>query len=136
MAQCRLTGLDEILELLEKLENPDDIAEKILFEGGNILKDEMRNTITTAADRGYATGELASSIVPTTPMKNNHGYFVAVRPVGTDSKGVRNGEKLQYLEHGTTRGQKGRPTIGNAGKRVESICAETAQEIFNKHVKL
>ena len=135
MAKCEIKGFDDLLDGLKNLENADEIAEEILFEGGNILRDDMRDAVRSAANRGYATGELAASIIPTAPMKNAMGHFVAVRPVGTDSKGVRNGEKLTYLEHGTSRQQK-RSELGKVAEKAEPKIAEKAQEIFDKHVKL
>lgn len=135
MAKCEIQGFEELIDGLEGLNNVDEIADEILFEGGNILKDNMKSSISSAADRGYATGELASSIIPTAPQKNGLGRFVAVRPVGNDSKGVSNGAKLQFLEHGTSR-QQPRPAIAKVANQSEGKIAEKAQEIFNKYVKL
>lgn len=136
MARCEVKGIDELLQGLNDLEDIDAIANDILFECGNILEKDMKSEIRRAANRGYATGELENSIVPTAPMKNAYGHFVAVRPVGTDSKGVRNGEKLQYLQEGTKKGQQGRKGLKEVGKKSEEKCAKKAQEILNKHTKL
>lgn len=135
MAKCEIQGFDEILEKLEDLGDVDEIANEILFECGNILKDDMKAAINSAADRGYSTGELAESIVPTAPKKNDIGHFVAVRPVGSDSKGVSNGAKLQFLEHGTSK-QQPRPTLAKVASTSEGKISQRAQEIFNKHVNL
>lgn len=137
MARCKVTGLNELADMFEKqLKDTEDIVNEILFECGNILRDEMKSTVRSSADRGYATGNLENSIIPTKPIKNGSGHFVAVRPVGTDSKGVRNGEKLQYLEHGTKKGQVARSDLSQVGDKAELKCADKAQEIFDKHVKL
>lgn len=135
MAKMQVTGIDDLISGLEDLADVDGIIEEMLFEAGNILGDDMKSAIEQAANRGYASGDLAASIVPTAPEKNNLGYFVAVRPVGEDKKGVRNGEKLQYLEHGTSR-QQPRPLLKKVAKQSEPKCAAKMQEIFDKHVKL
>lgn len=135
MAKCEVKGFEELFEALAGLEKADEIADEILFEGGNILKADMRSAISSAANRGYATGDLAHSIIPTPPQKNGLGHFVAVRPVGKDSKGVSNGAKLQFLEHGTSKQQK-RSELGDVAKKAEGKIAARAQEIFDKRVKL
>lgn len=135
MARMQVTGIDELISGLEDLMDVEEIEKEMLFEAGNILRDDMKSAITEAANRGYATGDLAASIIPTQPEKNDLGYFVAVRPVGTDKKGVRNGEKLTYLEHGTSK-QQPRPVLTKVAKQSEQKCVEKMQEIFDKHIKL
>ena len=143
MARCRVEGLNDLIDCLEDMiDNIDNAVEEALFEGGNILRDNVKSEIRSVANRTdtkgkkYSTGELAASVVPTTPAKNGYGNFVAVRPVGMDSKGVRNGEKWGYLEHGVPGGQDAHHFIDSALSKSEAKCAEIAQEILNKHVKL
>ena len=100
------------------------------------LQKNIREEITSAADRGYATGELASSVIPDTPEKNAFGHYVSVRPVGIDSKGVRNGEKWGYLENGNGGNQKPHPFEDKATKRSETECTEKMQEVFNRHINI
>lgn len=137
MARCRLEGLDDLIDCFKDLiDDLDTVAEEALFEGGNVLRDNAKSGIRDAANRGYATGELESSIIPTTPEKNDRGHFVAVRPVGQNSRGIRNGEIWGYLEHGVPGEQEAHHFIDDALNKSESECAEIAQEVLDKHVKL
>lgn len=132
MAKANIVGLDDLLKGLEDLLDIEDVEKEVLSESGKILENQMKSEIRKAANRGYATGDLASSISSTAPAKNNNGYFVAVRPVGKDRKGIRNGEKLQYLEHGTSK-QQPRPILQKVVSQSENECAEKAQEIISKY---
>lgn len=137
MARCELQGFDDLMKCLDGVaENIDSVVEEALIEGGNVLRDNARSEVIRAANRKYATGELASSIIPTVPKKNSYGHFVAVRPVGTDSKGVRNGEKWGYLENGIPGKQEAHHFEDAATSRSEAECARIAQEVFDKYVKL
>ena len=93
MARIRMEGLDELIRALEDAENIDEIAEEMLVEGGHTLQVNVRSEIMGAADRGYATGQLMNSVIPSVPRKNAYGYYVEVIPTGPDSRGVRNGAK-------------------------------------------
>lgn len=136
MARCRIEGLDDLIRALEDAEDVDQIAEEMLAEGANTLQENIKSEIMGAADRGYATGELASSVIPDAPRKNGYGHYVEVRPVGMDSKGVRNGEKWGYLEHGNGGSQKPHPFVDKAVTRSETECAEAMQEAYDRHMKL
>lgn len=135
MAKVNIVGFDDLLNGLDSLLDTEAIAKEALNESGKILEKRMKTEIRNAANRGYATGDLALSICQTLPIKNGNGYFVAVRPVGTDSKGVRNGEKLQYLEHGTSK-QQARPILQKVASQSEKECIEKAQEVINKYANI
>ena len=136
MAKCRVDSMDDLLQTLENAADVDSISEEMLTEGAQVLQKNIREEITSAADRGYATGELASSVIPDTPEKNAFGHYVSVRPVGIDSKGVRNGEKWGYLENGNGGNQKPHPFEDRATKRSETECTEKMQEVFNRHINI
>ena len=136
MAKCRVESMDDLLQTLENAADVDSISEEMLTEGAQVLQKNIREEITSAADRGYATGELASSVIPDTPEKNAFGHYVSVRPVGIDSKGVRNGEKWGYLENGNGGNQKPHPFEDRATKRSETECTEKMQEVFNRHINI
>lgn len=137
MAKCRVEGLDDLIDCFEDLiDDIDSVAEEALFEGGNVLKNNVKAGIRSAANRDFATGQLEASIVPTVPQKNSYGHFVAVRPVGQNSRGIRNGEIWGYLEHGVPGKQDAHQFIDSALSKSEGKCAEIAQEIFDKHVKI
>jgi len=61
------------------------------------------------------------------------GYYATVRPTGKDSKGVRNMEKMVYLEYGTSK-QSPAPTLTKAIKDSEKAVLNKMQEVFNREV--
>ena len=69
MAKCRVDSMDDLLQTLENAADVDSISEEMLTEGAQVLQKNIREEITSAADRGYATGELASSVIPDTQRK-------------------------------------------------------------------
>ncbi len=58
MAKCRVDSMDDLLQTLENAADVDSISEEMLAEGAQVLQKNIREEITSAADRGYATGEL------------------------------------------------------------------------------
>lgn len=50
---------------------------------------------------------------------------------GVDRKGVRNNEKLAYLNYGTTK-QQARPVIAKAIDEAEPECLKVMQEKFDE----
>ena len=136
MARIEVEGIDELVAALEKAGKADDIVPQMLVEGGSTLQKNIREEITAAANRGYATGELAKSVIPTPPEKNGFGHYVFVRPVGTDSKGVRNGVKWGYLENGNGGSQKPHPFEDKATKKSETECAERMQQVYDRYGNL
>lgn len=134
MARLEVSGFDEFLSDLDDLvDNLDEIIDDCLDEAAPTLVESLKSEIEKAADRGYATGELAASIVPTRAKANAYGHFAAIRPVGEDERGVRNGEKLAYLEYGTSK-QQPHPVMQKALKKAEPQTIETIQKRFEEHV--
>ncbi len=135
MARCELNGFDGLIEGLNNLAaNTGEIAKKAINAATPTLKDALSQCIEESANRGYATGELAQSIEATKAKQNAYGYFAAVRPVGEDRKGVRNGEKLAYLEYGTSR-QAAHPVIARAINRAGEKCEKIMQDEVEKAVQ-
>ena len=54
--------------------------------------------------------------------------------VGTDSKGVRNAEKMGYKEYGTSK-QPAKPVLKKAVKKSEKECLEIMQKAFEEVTK-
>ena len=137
MARCRVEGLDDVTMILEKLaRDADKIAKLALIEGGRVLKANTSVAIISAATRGYATGELAGSLELTAPEKNAYGWFVVVRPTGTDSKGVRNGAKWGYLQHGNGKGSTKHDFKSAAVAASEGPCKAIAERVLEEHAKI
>ena len=124
-------GFDEFAKELEELGNVDAYAPALLNAAAPILEEGLRGQVKREANRGYATGDLASSIKAKKPGKNAYGHYVMVTAEGKDRKGVRNNEKLAYLNYGTTK-QQARPVIAKAIQESEDDCLEVMQEKFDE----
>lgn len=124
-------GFDDLEKELEQLGDIDDIAPVILEAAAPILKEELQSQVQQAADKGYANGDLAGSIKANKPGENHLGHYVSVTAKGKDRKGIRNNEKLAYLNYGTSK-QSARPVISKAMKNSEKKCLDTMQKKFNE----
>lgn len=138
MARLDLRGLKELDDFMKGLSDLssdiDNIAKDCINAASPTLANCLKNNIRAAANRGYSTGELAQSIVPTEAKTNAYGNFAAVRPVGSDKNGMRNGEKLAYLEYGTSK-QDAHPVMQKSIAQAEPQTKEIIQKRFNEHVK-
>lgn len=117
-----ITGFDGLEELFKKGAKANDIAKKAVDKAAPVLEGSLKGKVAGAASKGYATGALAGSISSTKAKVNDLGVFAAVRPTGHDRKGVRNAQKLAYLEYGTSRGMAPYPVRDAAAAAVEGEC--------------
>lgn len=155
MAKLYIDGLKEMDEFFNGLSNMaadiDEIANDCINEAMPTLEKSLKNNIKSATNKRrknrktgertgkpYSTGELMRSIEPTKAKTNAYGNYAAVRPVGTDKNGVRNGEKLAYLEYGTST-QEPHPvmqkSISEAEPQVKDIIQRRFEEHANKFLK-
>lgn len=132
MARFEMDGFDEMMQDLELLADLDEVANQMIDAASPIVARNMKKNIETAANRGYATGELAASVRATKAKQNNYGHFAAVGVTGTDSKGMRNAEKMAYLEYGTSKGQDAHPIMAKTLHQSEEEVVETMQQVFNR----
>lgn len=129
MARFSFQISDDLTRQLNALENVDKIAPKMIEAGLPIVENELKNR--SAAHK--ETGEMAASIKHTKPRKTDSGHIGVVRPTGTDSKGVRNMEKMAYLEYGTSK-QPSTPVIAPAIVATENQVLEAMQQKFNEEI--
>lgn len=128
-----MNGIDELISQLDRAGDLERIAPKMIEECLPMLENSMRETVSEEVTRGYATGDMVSSIKKTKARRNQYGYFGVVRPTGKDKKGVRNMEKLAYLHYGTSK-QVARPVIQKAVFRVREKLEAKMQEVYNREV--
>lgn len=123
-----INGFDELLEELDELGNFDEIAPKMLEGAVHILEKE----VVGQAQSHWDSGDMVRSIKKTGATAGKRGgYYICVRPTGKDRKGVRNMEKMIWLEYGV----KGRPAVPILSKAVlnaEPAVLKEMQEIFNR----
>lgn len=124
-------GFDDLAEELERLGKIDRCASEMLNAAAPILEKDLKEAVRKEADSGYATGALVSSIKANKPSQNKYGHYVSVTARGKDKKGVRNNEKLAYLNYGTQK-QAARPVIAMAVQNAEDECLEAMQRKFDE----
>ena len=127
----RSMDFDDFARELEALGNVDDYAPEMLQAAAPVLQKALKGRVAKEADRGYATGDLEGAIAAHKPGKNGYGHYVMVTADGVDRKGVRNNEKLAYLNYGTTK-QQARPVIAKAIDEAEPECLKVMQEKFDE----
>lgn len=129
MASFEITGFDKLIQGLEKLDF-DEVAPKMLKEAAPILQNNLKNRSATHTD----TGSMAGSIGTGRLKQKNDGYMISVRPTGTDNKGVRNMEKMCYLEYGTYK-QAATPVLSPAVAESQDPCIDAMQKVFDEYTK-
>lgn len=90
---------DELFDTLEKLAGIEVAGKKALSDAEPIVVDALKRELANHKD----TGKLQESVKATGPKENAKGLYDFIRPTGKDDKGVRNMEKLAYLEYGTSK---------------------------------
>lgn len=130
MAQFSISGMDELLVKLNQLGRFDEIAPKMMKAGMEILQEE----VVAEASKHKDTGAMVASIKPTGLMAGyGGGYYMCTRPTGRDKKGVRNMEKMVYLEYGV-KGRPGVPVITAAVIKAEPKVIQAMQEVFTREI--
>ena len=130
MASFEVKGFEELLTQLDKLGRFDEVAPKMMKAGMEILQEE----VVAEASKHKDTGAMAASIKPTGLMAGyGGGSYMCTRPTGRAKKGVRNMEKLAYLEFGV-KGRPATPVITSAVIRAEPRVLQAMQEVFNREV--
>jgi HK97 gp10 family phage protein len=123
---------DEIDSLMKDLSVLDfhTLAPKMLEEAAPIVKGNIEKR--SAAHRD--SGSMAGSIQPKKVTRGTSEYRISIRPTGKDSKGVRNMEKMCYLEYGTEK-QAATPVMGPAVAESEEPVYEKMQEVFDRETE-
>lgn len=128
------TGIDETLEMFDKIDGTR-IAKRAVNEAAPKAKKALQSSISSAANRGYATGELASAVTASDAKLNEYGVFSVVNAKGKDKKGVRNMEKLAYLEYGVPGRQAPRPVMEKARAMSEEECIQIMERVVDDEVE-
>lgn len=121
--------IDGLLKDLSALEF-SKLAPKMLEEAAPIV----RGNIEKRSAAHKESGDMAASIRAKKITRGTAEYRVSVRPTGKDGKGVRNMEKMCYLEYGTDR-QGATPVMGPAVNESEGPVMEKMQEVFDRETE-
>lgn len=114
---------------MEQLDVIDEIAPKMLESATPILQ----KNLTMELQSHTQTAQMVNSIKATKPKKGKTGWTSTVRPTGKDKKGVRNMEKLVYLQYGTSK-QAATPVLEAVVNKSTIPVADALQETFNKEI--
>jgi hypothetical protein len=134
VAHISFDGFDELEKVMRKIK-PETMAVKAVNKAVPILEEALKSSIAEAANRGYATGELVESVDSTPARGNDLGVFSVVKPEGIDEKGVRNVEKMAYLEYGVaSHGQEPHPVRQTAIDKAKSECIQMMERVINEEV--
>lgn len=132
MAKFNVEFPDDLQQMLEKVGSNSEISKKAVAKGLPILKASVMRELSGHKNKG----DLISSIETTKVEKNKDGYFGVVKPSGTDRKGIRNGEKLAYLEFGAYgHNQSATPVLAPACTKSKEKIYKAFQEVFDEVLK-
>ena len=130
MAHFDIHGFDELMAELSRLGRFDEIAPKMLEESVSILEEEVQKQ----AMQHYASGDMAKSIKKTGAIAGKVGdYYICVRPTGKDRRGVRNMEKMVWLEYGV-KGRPATPVLTTAVLNAQAAVLAKMREVFSREV--
>lgn len=122
----------DLIRQFEQLGAIDDYAPKMLDAAMPIIEKNVKAEIAPHRE----TGAMEASIKPTKAKKTkNGGFYAVVRPTGVDKNGVRNMEKLAYLEFGTVK-QPASPVLTKAINNSRQPVREKMQEVFEEEVRV
>ena len=130
MAKFLVNDFSTALEnQINKFDIVDEIAPKMLKKATPVVEKHLKSSLQTHNQ----TGEMINSIKPTTPNKGKRGWVSTVRPTGRDDKGVRNMEKLVYLQYGTSK-QVATPVLEQVVNKSKDEVQTAMQEIFSEEM--
>lgn len=100
--RMEMNGFDDVDAFLDKLGvQVRNASMKAVDEAAPILVRAAGEAVRRAANKGYATGELAGSFKATKAKNNQYGTYSVVRPEGYDDRRTSNYAKAVWLEYGT-----------------------------------
>lgn len=146
MANLKISGFDGIDKLFEDLSDFGEIAVEAVNEAAPILEKSMKSAIKTSAKKGYATGQLAASVIAEPAKKNQYGTYSVVHPKGKNKHGIPNSMVAAVLEYGRKGGykskrnnkmvttQKPAPFRQKAINDATAKCEESMKETVYKKV--
>lgn len=117
------------------------IADLTMLEISQVGKDmleaaekPMVDAVTRHASKHHVTGSMAGSVKSTGVKDKGGDKYLVVRPTGKGPDGVRNMEKMAYLEYGTYK-QAATPVITPAVKEAEPKVISNMEKVFDEKIK-
>lgn len=130
-----VNGLDSLLDdFADIAEMPDEIAEEILNEQGDIA---IRETTRTGRSMGVyraGSGETLGSLKKSRPAHLNGTHSIKVEFAGRNRHGERNATVAFINEYGKTN-QPARPFVATALEKAEEELNNAAKAAVDKYLK-
>ena len=140
MAKAEISMPDDFLDRLSRLgERIDDVSEKVLIAGGEVIESQVRDNLKGVIGHNtkyesQATGQLLSSLGKTSVRVDDDGNSnikIGFSEHRTD--GVSNAMLANVLEYGK-HGQTAKPFLKPAVKSAKSACEEKMISTFESEV--
>lgn len=123
-------SLDDFINDLSSVEI-DMFAPEALTKAAPIVQNRMEQL----ASEHSRTGRMKNSIRAKKPTKKKDRYFLFVGAQGKDRKGVRNMEKMVYLEYGVkAHNQPATPVITPTIQQTKNAVWDTMQATFDSYL--
>ena len=140
MAKAEISMPTDFLDRLSRLgEMIDDVSEKVLIAGGEVIESQVRDNLKGVIGRNtkyesQSTGQLLSSLGKTSVRVDDDGNSnikIGFSEHRTD--GVSNAMLANVLEYGK-HGQAAKPFLKPAVKSAKSACEEKMISTFESEV--
>ena len=140
MTKAEISMPTDFLDHLSRLgERIDDVSEKVLIAGGEVIESQVRDNLKGVIGRNtnyesQATGQLLSSLGKTSVRVDDDGNSnikIGFSEHRTD--GVSNAMLANVLEYGK-HGQTAKPFLKPAVKSAKSACEEKMISTFESEV--
>ena len=135
MAKFKCDGLDLVISEFSSFAQQTFVKDALKHAAPTVEK-ELKREISShhKSKRDRTRGQLAASVKTSAPKQVGTEWQVEIAPSGTDTKGVRNAEKLAYLEYGTSK-QDATPVVGPVVARTEAKVVREIEEYINKKLE-
>ena len=140
MAKAQMMMPDDFLERLSKLgDKSDEISEKVLKAGGEVVLQKVKSTLSTVIGKSTkyesrSTGELESSLgLSSVRMDKNGNYNIKVGFAEPRKDGESNAKIANIIEYGKY-GQPARPFLKPAQNASKSACEAAMMQTFEEEV--
>ena len=140
MAKAYMKLPDDFLEKLSRLGNrSDEICEKILKAGGEVVLSKAKSNLSSVVGQGTkyktrSTGELESALgLSDVRLDKNGNYNIKIGFAESRKDGSSNAKLANIIEYGKS-GQVAKPFMKPAKNSSKAKCLEVMKATFDKEV--
>ncbi len=139
MAKCKVNMPEDFLLKLSRLgSKTDEIAEKVLEAGGEVVLDKVKSNLQSVIGKGESsrsTGELVSSLGLSRVLRDKNGDSnIKIGFAEPRSDGDSNAKIANILEYGR-HGQPARPFLKPAQNASKQDCIDTMVRKLDEEIK-